>query len=136
MCIDIDLLACSKRVPFVAQFVLEGPNYSAATFRMQVRYLQGDTGTPIISLANAGAGLQGISASYNAAYTHPTTGRVFAATVITVTISKATMTTLAASSPTSGSVVTRYDMIIEPGVGVSEIMPFRGKFIYDPGVTI
>ena len=136
MCVNIDLMTCTKRVPFVAQFVLEGPNYSAATFRLQIRNLPGDTGTPIVSLANAAAGLQGISASYNAAYTHPTTGRVFAATVITVTISKTTMSALAASSPTSSAVTNHYDMIVEPGVGVSEIMPFRGKFIYDPGVTI
>ena len=128
-------MACTKHVPFVNQFVLEGPDYSAATFTMHVRHLPGDTGTPFITLGNASPGVQGISANYNATYTHPVTGRVFAATVITLTISKATMKALAASNPTNGTVTNHYDMIIAPS-GASEIMPFRGKFVYDPGVTI
>lgn len=135
-------LTADKRTPFVdedgATWVFSGFNWSAATFSMQIRNLPGDTGTPLIALANAIPGSQGISATYDAAYIYVdenganVTGP---ATKILLQINEATLEALSLGTPYKEAVRLHYDLHCTP-TGLAKRVIARGEFIINPGVTI
>lgn len=136
-------LEAYKRVPFVdddgATWVFFGEEWDDATFAMHIRNNPGDTGTPLVSLANASAGSQGISATYEASYVYvdPETDEEVTgpATLVLVQIDEATLESLALGTPYDKPVSLHYDLHVTPSGG-SKRIPIEGAFILKPGVTI
>lgn len=136
-------LEAYKRVPFVepdgATWVFFGFDWSTATFKMEIRQNPGDTGTPLISLGNAAAGSEGVSATYDPAYTYtdPKTKEDVTgpATLVLVQIDESTLEALSLASPASCSVNLHYDLHVTPDGGVKQL-PIAGPFTIKPGVTI
>lgn len=129
-----------KRVPFGgasgnADIVILGLDWSGATFKMEIRTNPGDTGTALVSLTNASAGAQGISATYNATYAHPVTGAEVPATIIRPLINETTIEGLALGARPSDPVDLFYDLHVTPSGSTKRVI-MRGKFVIDPGVTI
>lgn len=130
-----------RRVPWGgaggdADIVLLGLDWSAATFAMQIRAAPGDTGTPLVSLTNASAGSQGISATYDAGYLHPITGDAVGASIIRPQIDEATMEGLPVNADDpSQPVVLWWDMHVTPSL-IPKLLFSCGKFTVNPGVTI
>lgn len=135
MAVEIPIIVKSKRVPWVETLAIEGPDYSGATFKMELRTLPGGTGGAVVTLNNAAAGTQGISATYDAAYVDPITADVFAATVLLFRIDETTMEALPAASPTDASVSLYHDLHIDPVSG-DKFLAIYGSYDYSPGVTI
>lgn len=142
MAVRIDLTAY-KRVPFVdedgATFVFFGLNWTGATFLAHIRQHPGDTGTPLITLANAAAGSQGVSVAVVPDYTYvdpktkePVTGQ---ASKVLIQIDEATLEALALGSPSDCPLELCYDLHVTPTGGVKQL-PVHGKFTILPGVTI
>ncbi len=142
MTVTVNLTA-DKRVPFVdedgATWVFVGEDWADATFAMHVRALPGDTGTPLISLANASAGSQGISATYDGAYVYvdPETKseETAIATLVLCQIDEATLEALSLGTPSDKPLVLYYDLHITPSSGVKRVA-VSGTFTINPGVTI
>lgn len=138
--IQLDLVAW-RRVPFgggsgAQDVVLLGLDWSAASFAMQVRAAAGDTGTPYVSLIGAAAGTQGISATYDAGYIHPTTGAVVGATTIRPQIDQATLAAIPLAPDDPAAPLTLwYDLHVTP-VGLPMMQFLYGQFTLNPGVTI
>lgn len=96
MAFELDITAF-RRVPWggataLADIIVLGKNWSAATFLWRF-------GAPAdllmdISLGNASAGSQGVSATYDATYVHPDSGAVVGATTIRPQIDEATLEAL------------------------------------------
>ena len=117
-------------------WVLLGSDVSGAAFAMQVRPAWGDTATPLVSLANAAAGSQGISASYTASYIDPETGATVPATIIRPQIDKTTLEAISwgQNDPTRPLQLV-YDLHMTlPGGPVQELL--FGSFTLNPGATI
>lgn len=112
-----------------------GEDLSGATWRMEVRWTDGDTGTPLVSLANAAAGSEGFSATYDAGMVDPDTGEVFGGTRLRPQIAKATLQAITANSDPSQPQVLEYDVHCTPTCGVEQVRIF-GTFTLQPGVTI
>lgn len=141
-------LAAWRRVPFGGgtgdqNFVILGLDWSAAAFALQVRAAQGDTGTPLVSLTNAGAGVEGVSATYAADYLYPDNGPNVAlrgtavgATIICPQIDQATLEAipLAADDP-SAPLELGYDLHVTPA-DLPKFLLAYGGFTLNPGVTI
>lgn len=133
-------LTAFKRTPWggatgEGDLVLLGVDYSAAAFLMQIRWREGDAGTAILTLANASAGIQGISATYDAGYLHPDTGAVMGATIIRRQIDEAAMEAIALASPANVTLNLKHDMHATP-VGLPKSVIVYGDFFIKPGVTI
>lgn len=130
-----------RRVPFGGaggdrDIVLLGLDWSAATYAMQIRAAPGDTGTPLVSLVNAAAGSQGISATYDAAYIHPVTGATVGATTIRPQIDKATMAALPVNADDPAQPIDLWHDIHVIVGALPEFVFRSGKFTVEPGVTI
>lgn len=141
MAVNLPLLAY-KRVPFVepdgATIVIIGPNWSGATFKMELRQDPGDTGAALVSLGNNGAGSQGISASYVASYAYVDANGAAAtapATKMLIQIDEATLEALSLGTPTDEPVVLHYDLHITPSGSPKRVF-CAGTFTIKPGVTI
>lgn len=139
MAIELDIVARSKRVPWggasgEADIVILGFDYSAATFKMEIRPEPGDSAAALLTLNNASAGSEGVSASYDAGYVHPETGAVVGATRIRPQINEATMEGLSTGSPVDEPVEAFYDLHLTPSGGVKMLYLF-GRWSYHPGVT-
>ena len=141
MAVTVNLTA-DKRVPFVdedgATWVFVGEDWDDATFAMHVRALPGDTGTPLISLANASPGSQGISATYDGAYVYEdeTGAEVTApATLVLCQIDEATIEAISLGTPYDKPVTLYYDLHVTPSGGVKRVA-VSGSFLIKPGVTI
>lgn len=139
MAIELDIVARSKRVPWggasgKADIVILGLDYSAATFKIEIRPEPGHSATAMVVLTNASAGSEGISAIYDAGYLHPVTGEVVGATVIRPQINETTMEGLATGSPVNEPIEAFWDMHLTPSGGVKMLYAF-GRFTYYPGVT-
>lgn len=138
----VDLVA-DKRVPFVdedgATWVFIAEDWDDAAFSMQIRHLPGDTGAPLISLANASAGSQGISCTFDDSYvyTDPWLKEdvTAEASLVLVQINEATLEALSLGTPYDQPVCLHYDLHVTPSGGVKRIAA-QGKFIINPGVTI
>lgn len=136
-------LAADKRVPFVdedgATWVFVGEDWDDAAFAMHVRALPGDTGTPLISLSNASAGSQGISATYDGAYVFvdPETGEetTLPATLVLCQIDEATLEAISLGTPYDKPAVFYYDLHVTPSGGIKRVAA-SGAFTINPGVTI
>lgn len=137
MAVNLPLLAY-KRVPFLepdgTTFVIVGPNWASAAYRMQIRQRPGDTGAALITLTTAAAGSQGISASYVAEYALPD-GTEAPATKVLIQIDEATLESLQMGTPYDQPVELFYDLHITPSGG-TKINYCGGKFTIAPGVTI
>lgn len=128
-------IAAFKRTPFVDDVAILGPDYTGASFLMHIRNKLGDSGSPLISLANASAGSQGISVSYQPSYIYNDEGDVAPASVILIQIDESTLESLALNNPTAKPVELAYDLHITPSGGIKRVELF-GQFLINPGVTI
>jgi hypothetical protein len=128
-------ISAFKRVPFVDDIAILGPDHRTSAFLMHIRNRQGDTGAPLVTLATASAGTQGISCTYNAAYIYNDEGDTAPASLIAINISEATLEGLAPSNPTNAPVVLHYDLHVTPSGGVKRVEMY-GTFTIYPGVTI
>lgn len=139
MAVEKNIVVRSKRVPWggatgEADIVVLGANYSAATFAMEIRGAPGDFGTALVSLANATAGAEGISATYEPGYVHPVSGVVVGASRIRPQINETTMEGLVTATPGDAPVEAFYDLhVTAPGQG--KRLYLFGRFTYHPGVT-
>lgn len=136
-------LSAFKRVPFVAEdgctWAFVGYDWTGATFLMHIRNNPGDTATPLISLAGASAGSEGISVTYDTdySYTDPISGEVVtaAASLVLVQINEATLEALSLGTPASEPVELAYDLHVTPSGGVKRVAVY-GTFSILPGVTV
>lgn len=115
--------------------ILLDKDWSAATFRMELRTAPGGTGSALVTLTNASAGSQGVSAAYDSGYVDPETGEAVGATVIRAQIDEATLEALSLASPASDPLVTYYDLHITPSALPKRVYCY-GTFTIEPGVTI
>lgn len=134
----LDILA-DKRVQWGgikgdADIVVLGVDWSTGTFKMDLRPEPGDSGTPLVTLANAAAGAQGISATYDAGYLHPVTSAVVGATVIRPQINETTLEALALAADPARAVPAHYD--VHATVTMGKFVLVYGTFSIKPGVTI
>jgi hypothetical protein len=134
MAAEIPITVMSKRVPFLGSLAIEGANLTTATFKMEIRNNPGDTGTALVTLNGASAGIEGISCTYDAAYADPETGETFAASVILIQINETTMEGLSTGTPVDEPVEVHYDLHITPSGGLKFLAAY-GTFTYAPGVT-
>lgn len=126
---NFDLPLADRRViykPDTIQFLAY--DFTGAAFLMHFRNLPGDTGTPILSLANATAGTQGISIT-------TATVEGITSTFLQIQIDEATMEALPTAAPTSDRLTLYYDLHITPSGGLKKVW-LEGLFIVKPGVTI
>ena len=128
-------IAAFKRVPFVDDAAILGPDYTGATFAMHIRNKNGDTGTPLVSLAGATVGAQGISVTYNPAYVYDEEGSTAPASVILIQINETTLESLSLNNPTEKPVELAYDLHVTPSGGAKRVELY-GQFIIYPGATI
>jgi hypothetical protein len=115
-----------------ADMIMLGVDWSAATFKMGIAPLVG--ATPIITLNNASAGSQGISASYDSAYVDPDTGETVGATIVRPQIDEATFEALTWGSDTTAPLVLAHDFLVTPS-GAQQFVWFDGSFTILPGVA-
>ena len=122
--------------------VIMGLNWSASTLSLQVRPTPGDTSTPLVSLANAAAGSEGISVTYDAGYIYPANGphtaligTVVGATTIRPQINQATLEAIPLPSDPTQPLGLSYDIHITPP-GLPKMQLAYGSFTLFPGVTI
>lgn len=134
MAAELNIVAF-KRVPFVDDVVILGPDYTGAAFAMHIRSRNGDTGTPLISLSNASAGTQGISVTYDASYIYNEAGDEAPASLILIQIDEATLEALSLNNPTEKPVDLVYDLHVTPSGGVKRVELY-GQFTIYPGATI
>lgn len=141
MSVTIDLSA-DKRVPFLdedgATIVFVGENFAGGSYAMHIRNNPGDTGAPILGLAGAAAGTQGISVTYDADYIYVDEKGVEQtgpASLVLIQIDEATIEALSLGTPTDKPVILHYDLHVTPS-GAPKRVVSQGKFIINPGVTI
>lgn len=141
MSVTIDLTAY-KRVPFIdedgATIVFVGENFAGGAYAMHLRGNPGDTGAPILSLAGAAAGTQGISVTYDAEYIYEDEKGVEQegpASLVLIQINETTLEGLSLGTPTDKPVALYYDLHVTPS-GAPKRVVSQGKFIINPGVTI
>ena len=132
-------ISAFKRVPFGGatgngDIAVIGVNWSAATFRMEVRNLPGDSGTALVTLTNASAGSQGISATYDAKYPLPDGRGTAPTTIIRIQIDEATLEALALATPANEPLALHYDLHATPSGEPKRVVCF-GTFTIKPGVT-
>jgi hypothetical protein len=135
MAFEFDITHPSKHVPFGGasgdgDFVYLGVDLSAAAFRMTLAPQVGSAG--VITLSNAAAGSQGISATYSPSYVHPVSGATVGATIVRPQIDETTFEALTWGA-TDEPLVLAYDMLVTPSGGVQYVW-FKGNFTIHPGV--
>lgn len=113
-----------------ADMIYLGVDWSAATFRFTLAPLPGSGA--LITLTNAAAGSQGISATYDASYVDDQTGLVVGATIIRPQIDEATFEALT-WGPTDEPLVLYHDMLVTPS-GAPQRVWFDGTFTILSGV--
>lgn len=134
MAVNLPISIISKRVPWIAELPVEGPDYSTGTFKMEIRQKPGDTGAALVTLNGASAGSEGISCTYDAAYVDPETAETFAASIFKFQINETTMEGLATGTPSEDPVELHYDVHVTPSGGTKFVLIY-GSFTYWPGVT-
>lgn len=125
-------IAAYKRVPFDDTLVFVGPDYSAATFAMEIRQHWGDTGTALLTPT--------LSATYDPAYIYYDPRRKLTvgpvpATVVAIAIAEATIEALPFAAEEEKPLELVYDMHITP-TGEPKRVAVAGKFTIYPGATI
>ncbi len=130
-----------RRVPFGGatadrDFIVLGLDWSAADFWLQVRPAAGGSDTPLVDLATATAGSEGISADYDAAYLDPETGEEVGATIIRPQIDQATLEAISWGQIDPDQQLSLvYDLHVQPP-GEPVRLFAAGAFPLQPGVTI
>jgi hypothetical protein len=114
-----------------ADIVMLGVDWSAAAFQMALAYTLG--GTPAITLPNASAGSQGVSATYDATYVDPDTGATVGATIIRPQINEVTFEALTWPADTTQPLVMAFDFLVTPS-GEPQFVWFYGNMTIHPGV--
>ena len=128
-------LVAYRRVALHVEIPIMGENYAGATLAMHVRNEPGDTGTPLIALANVTPPNQGLSVTYNASYPDPDGKLPNGASLVRVSISKATLEALPFPSDRSKPLELCYDIHITPPSETTFIY-CGGAFLVYPGVTV
>lgn len=134
MAAELNLVAF-KRVPFVDDIAILGPDYTGAAFAMHIRNRNGDTGTPLVALVKETAGTQGISVTYDAAYVYNDAGDTSPASKILIQIDEATLEALSLNNPSDKPVELFYDLHLTDSPSPKRVELF-GQFIINPGATI
>lgn len=131
-------IGAEKRVPFLRSFAVTYLDYSGATFKMQIRANPGDTGVALVELTDQTAGTEGISVTYEEdfEYVDKLGATVSApASIILIQIDETTLEALDLGTPYDEDLSLFYDLHVTGG-GLAKHIPFAGKFILKPGVTI
>jgi hypothetical protein len=156
-------ITADRRVPYVEPFAFIGNDLTSAVFAMQVRETKDTAATPLLNLANAGAGVTGIQLSYagtataaahvsagrlpgvgaNNIYTltNPATGNLYQPTdnilmsQIIITILANFIEALPFPDERGEDPVFYYDLISDTPAGNPEIL-MAGTFTVRAGVTI
>lgn len=125
----LDLPPAFKRTPYKPGAIqFKALDFTGAAFLMHIRNLPGDTGSPLVSLAGASAGSQGLSITVE-------TVDGITSTYLTIQIDETTMEGLPSAAPASLPLTLYYDLHITPSGGVKSVW-LAGKFTVYPGVTI
>ncbi len=130
MAFEWNIVHPSKHVSLIYTFTKIGENWSAATFKLTVADTQG--AAALITLNNVAAGSQGVSATYDAGYIHPTSGKVVGATSIIVQIDEATLEALTFPTAPAPKVMA-YDLLVTPS-GSHQRTHAWGALTVNPGV--
>lgn len=124
----------SKHVPWVGgasvgYIVKLGADWSGAAFAMS--FALTSNGSPVITLAAAAAGVQGVSAVYDANYIHPESGEVVGATLLTPHITEATLEGLTYDG--TNPLTLYYDLLVTPS-GEPQRVELYGTLTVHQGV--
>lgn len=135
--IEEDIKHFSRHVPFGGASGLEdwvelGIDWSDASFAMVIADVEG--GTAKITLSDATAGVQGLSATYDAGYVHPVSGAVVGATIIRPQIDETTFEGLEDWADPPVPLVWFYDLLVTPD-GEPQRGYARGSFTINPGAA-
>lgn len=118
MAFEHDIFIPTTHAPFGGvtgdfDFIKVGVNWSAAAFAMKIA--TAPDVAALVTLANAAAGSQGFSATYDAAYVHPETGAVVGATTIRGQIDEATLEAISwGATPVTTDLPLVYDLLVTP----------------------
>lgn len=134
MAAEIDITAF-KHAPWGGEtgdgdIVVWGQDWSGATFLWQF-------GSPTdlaedISLGNASAGSEGVSATYSASYDHPTSGASGAATIIRPQINEATLEALSFTG--QEDLALEHTLYVTPSGGIRRVLAY-GSFTIKQGIA-
>ena len=131
-------LTAYKHVPFVSENIqIIGPNITSANALMQIRVKQGDEGSALVTLNKAAQGLQGVSLTYNPAYTYQdASGNAVAttATTVLIQIDETTLEALSFNNPKNSPLTLSYDIHLTKS-GDRKRLFCEGQFIIIPGTT-
>lgn len=135
MAFELDITHRSRHVPFGGDtgdgdIIMMGEDLSAASFAMTFAASQG--AAALITLSNAAAGSQGVSAAYDASYIHPDRS-VVGATTVRPLVTEATFEALTWGPAPSAPVVLQYDLLVTPVGGTQRVICF-GSFTIYPGI--
>ena len=123
MAFEHNILHPSRHVPWLYDFVKYGVDWGSAAFRMTFAAAQG--GSAVITLSNAAAGLQGVSATYDAGASHPSTGAIVGATRIKVQIDEATLEGAGIGFPAAPTALAlSYDLLVTPTASPQQVHAF------------
>jgi predicted nicotinamide N-methyase len=114
-----------------ADIILFGPDYSGATFVLTLASAPG--AAAVATLNNAAAGTQGVSATFEDPFTHPTTGEVGSATIIRPQLDEATMEALTWGADPAAPLELYYDLLMTPAGAPQRAICF-GSFTLYPGI--
>lgn len=131
---QIPILA-QKRVPFDETIPRMGIDLTGATLLCHIRVQRGDSGDPVIALANASPPSQGLSMVYDAGFVDPLGKLPNGASLLRIIISEATLEALPLASDPTQPAVYQYDIHVTP-VGGIKFVYASGSFSVDPGVTL
>lgn len=127
-------LSVAKNEQFLYILDWIGEDFSSSDFVIELRPSDGETGTPLVSIVGAAAGVEGVSATYNPAYSieFPAGSIIEAgASTITLQIDQATLNALDYAPDAEDNVVLRYDLVT--GDGPRRLM--FGDFIIYAGTS-
>ena len=114
----------------LADLVRLADDWSAATFQWVFADAAG--GTAKITLANAAAGSQGVSATHDPDYPHPTSGAVVGATMIRPQIDEATLEGLTSPTTPSDDIVLYHTLYVTPSGSIKRVLCY-GAFTIKQG---
>ena len=114
----------------LADLVRLADDWSGATFQWVFADAAG--GTAKITLANAAAGSQGVSATYAADYPHPTSGADVGATTIRPQIDEATLEGLTSPTTPSDDIVLYHTLYVTPSGSIKRVLCY-GAFTIKQG---
>lgn len=124
-------IAAYKRVPFKEDIAIAGPDWSGATFAMQIRQHWGDTGTALLTPS--------LVATYVPDYVYyderKRTDIIGPATVLTMSISEAAIEALPLAASEQKPLELVYDVHVTPP-GETKAVLLKGAFVIFPGATL